>query len=218
VGIFEGVGENALVALAAQLELKTVAKDEQILREGAKAHGMFLILKGHVKVSRHGENGKEVILVTFKPGDFFGEMSLLDELPRSASVIATELTQLLFLSRGAFISHLRSFPMTSLNILEVMSVRLRRADDIIGNLALLDVFGRVARVLIDLAEREGQECEDGVMIAKRPTQSDLAAMSGATRESVSRVLAELQRRELLQMSGKTLHLSCRLMDHYDMRA
>jgi CRP-like cAMP-binding protein len=87
-----------------------------------------------------------------------------------------------------------------------MSRRLRRADDIIGNLALLDVYGRVARILLDLAKRDGEQREDGILINDRPTQQDLAAMVGTSRETVSRALSEFSRRGYLTMSGRRILL------------
>jgi CRP/FNR family cyclic AMP-dependent transcriptional regulator len=94
-----------------------------------------------------------------------------------------------------------------LNILAEMSSRLRRADEVIGNLALLDVYARVARILVDLAKTDGQSTDEGIVIRERPTQQDLAAMIGTSRETVSRVLSEFQRRGLLSMQGKTILLS-----------
>jgi CRP-like cAMP-binding protein len=168
---------------------------------------LYVLARGKVKVVLYGESGREIILSIFKsPGDFFGEMSLLDNQPRSANVIAMEPSSLLMLQRQSFAAHLQAHPQTALNVVAELSRRLRHADAIIGNLALLDVYGRVARKLKDLAEKEGEEIEDGVMIRERPTQQELAGMIGTSRETVSRALSDFARRGFLEMNGKRILL------------
>jgi CRP/FNR family transcriptional regulator/CRP/FNR family cyclic AMP-dependent transcriptional regulator len=160
-----------------------------------------------VKVVLYGESGREIILSIFKsPGDFFGEMSLLDGEPRSATVIADEPSRLLVLSRRDFQAHLAAHPRTALRVLQELSRRLRRADAVIGNLALLDVYGRLAGKLREIAAAEGEETPEGVLVRQRPTQSEIAAMIGTSRETVSRALSEFARRGWLATSGKRLVL------------
>ena len=149
-----------------------------------------------------------MILSVFKVGDFFGEMSLIDGQPRSATAKTMEKTILLQLRRTDFIAHLHQHPMTSLNIIAEMSARLRRSSDIISNLGLLDVYSRPARVLIEMAKTDGIEGEDAtILIPQRPSQQDLASMIGTSRETVSRMLAEFQQRGLLTTDGKSILLS-----------
>jgi CRP-like cAMP-binding protein len=207
VSIFEGLDRPALAWLGKCLRPVSYARDSLIFGQDDEGDALFIIERGRVKVSLYGEGGREVILSIFRAGDFFGEMSLLDGQPRSANVLALEESDLLVLSREDFVGHLRSEPATALNILAEMSRRLRRADEVIGNLALLDVYGRVARVLLDLARREGRQTDEGVLVKERPTQQDLASMIGTSRETVSRVLSELQRRGYLSMQGKAILLS-----------
>ena len=133
-------------------------------------------------------------------------MSLLDDMPRSANVLTTEDSTLLVLKREAFKKHLEENPATAVNVLAELSKRLRKADEIIGNLALLDVYGRVARMLMDLAEKDGEQTEEGIIIHKRPTQQDIASMVSTSRETVSRALNEFQKRGLLVMDGKKVIL------------
>jgi len=160
-----------------------------------------------VKAVLYGGSGREIILSIFKsPGDFFGEMSLLDNQPRSATLIADEPSTLLVLSRRDFQAHLAAQPRTAMNVLGELSRRLRRADEVIGNLALLDVYGRVARKLREMAESDGEETEEGIVIRQRPTQQEIAATIGTSRETVSRVLSELVRRGFIGMSGRRLLL------------
>jgi CRP/FNR family cyclic AMP-dependent transcriptional regulator len=207
VSIFKGLAPAALARLGGSLRVMEFAKDSLIVGQDSPGDALYLIESGRVKVVLYGESGREMILSLFRAGDFFGEMSLLDGQPRSANVIALEPARVWMLSREDFVRHLEEFPSTALNILAEMSLRLRRADAIIGNLALLDVYGRLARVLIDLGRREGVPADEGVRIRERPTQQDLAAMIGTTRETVSRVLSEFQRRGFVSMQGKSLLLS-----------
>lgn len=206
VTIFEGLEAASLEQIDACLRPVHYPKDALIVGQDEPGDALFIIDRGRVKVALTSVGGREMILSIFKPGDFFGEMSLLDGQPRSANVTALEDADLLMLSRGDFIRHLENRPATALKILAEMSRRLRHADEIIGNLALLDVYGRVARVLIDLAQTEGETVDEGILIRERPTQQDLASMSGTSRETVSRVLSELQRRGYLSMQGRALLL------------
>jgi CRP-like cAMP-binding protein len=137
-------------------------------------------------------------------GDFFGEMALLDRQPRSANVVAVEDSELLGLDREAFQTHVAANPTTAMAILAEMSRRLRHADEVIGDLALLDVYARVARAIRDLAQKEGEPAEGGLLIKERPTQQEIAGLIGTSRETVSRALNDFTRRGLLEMSGKKI--------------
>jgi CRP-like cAMP-binding protein len=155
----------------------------------------------------YGESGREIILRVFRrPGDFFGEMSLLDGEPRSASVIAMEPSSLLVLSRAAFRDHLRASAGTALAVMTELSRRLRQADAVIGNLALLDVYGRLARKLREMAESDGHDSAEGVVLENLPTQQEMAGLIGTSRETVSRAFAELSRRGLVLLHGRRLVL------------
>ncbi len=212
VTIFKGLSPDALARLSACLRPVRYAKDAVIVGQASQGDALYIIESGRVKVVLFGDSGREMILTMFRPGDFFGEMSLLDGQPRSANVIALEESRVLVLAREDFVRHLEEFPATALNILAEMSMRLRRADEIIGNLALLDVYGRLARVLIDLARKEGTPTDEGILIRERPTQQDLASMIGTSRETVSRVLSEYQRRGFVSMQGKSLLVSQGFVD------
>jgi CRP-like cAMP-binding protein len=188
------------------LIVKDYPRDTLVFGQDDAGDAMFIIAKGRVKVVLYGESGKEVTLSVFKQGDFFGEMSLLDDLPRSANVVTLEPASLLILKREAFRRHLQENPTTAFNVMAELCRRLRKADEIISNLALLDVYGRVARVLMQLAETDGEPVEGGILIRKRPTQQDIASMVSTSRETVSRALSEFQRRGLLEMDGKKIVL------------
>ncbi len=207
VSLFADLEPAALASLERAAELRDFPVGAVIVSQEEPGESLFVLARGRVKVVLYGESGREVILSIFKqPGDFFGEMALLDDEPRSATVIAAERSRLLVLSRAAFQEHIAAHPRTALRVLTELSRRLRRADEIIGNLALLDVYGRLAGKLRELAASDGEEREDGILIRQRPTQAEIAAMIGTSRETVSRALSELARRGFLEMSGKKLLL------------
>lgn len=206
VSIFANVDDAALDRLGDLAISKDYAKNTLVCGQDEPGDSMFIIASGRVRVVLYGENGKEITLTYFSRGEFFGEMSLLDEQPRSANVITTEDSTLLVLKRDSFLLHLTESPATGINVMVELSRRLRKADAIIGNLALLDVYGRVARLLLELSETDGEPVEGGTLIRRRPTQQDIASMVNSSRETVSRVLGELQRRGLLLMDGKQVVL------------
>ncbi len=207
VSLFADLEPAALASLERAAELRDFPVGAVIVSQEEPGESLFVLARGRVKVVLYGESGREVILSIFKqPGDFFGEMALLDDEPRSATVIAAERSRLLVLSRAAFQEHIAAHPRTALRVLTELSRRLRRADEVIGNLALLDVYGRLAGKLRELAASDGEEREDGILIRQRPTQAEIAAMIGTSRETVSRALSELARRGFLEMSGKKLLL------------
>jgi CRP-like cAMP-binding protein len=202
VPLFSDVEDSALEKLGQLMTIKNYPKDSLVFGYNEPGDAMYVIASGRVKVVLYGESGREITLTFFKRADFFGEMALLDDMPRSANVVTTEKSSLLVLKRDAFKKHLVENPQTAINILAEISRRLRSADEIISNLALLDVYGRVARVLIDLAAKDGRQVEEGIQIDKRPTQQDIASVACSSRETVSRVLNDLKKRGLLIMDGK----------------
>ncbi|HEY6099582.1 MAG TPA: Crp/Fnr family transcriptional regulator [Anaeromyxobacter sp.] len=207
VSIFADLDPAAVSALERLTEPKDFPSGAVVVSQEDRGDALFVLVSGKVKVVLYGDSGREIILSIFKsPGDFFGEMSLLDNEPRSATVIADAPSRLLVLSRRDFQAHIESHPRTALRVLQEVSRRLRRADAVIGNLALLDVYGRLAGKLREMAATDGEETEGGVLVRQRPTQADIAAMIGTSRETVSRALSEFARRGWLVMSGKRLLL------------
>lgn len=211
VDLFNNVSEDELNRLSSIMSEQTARKDSVVVARDEVGNSMFVILSGRMKVVIQGDNGREVILTILKAGEFFGEMALLDDLPRSASVVAAEDCKLLVLRREQFTEHIAKSPTTALNVMSELSLRLRRADEIISNLALLDVYSRVAHIMIDLAKRDGQEVDEGILIREKPTQQDIASMIGTSRETVSRVLSEFQRRGFVEMRGREILLSRKFM-------
>lgn len=204
VSIFAGLDEPGLAVIERSLKLREYPEGSLIVSHEEAGDALYILASGRVKVVLYGESGREMILSTFRTGEFFGEMSLLDDEPRSANVLALEHAALYVLERRSFNRCVQENPAVALAVLAELSRRLRRADEIIGNLALLDVHGRVAHLIRELARSEGQETDEGVVIRQRPSQSELAAMVGTSRETVSRALSEFQRRGLLEMEGRRI--------------
>ncbi len=207
VTILQELSDKDLDTLSQRLVPRTYVKEAIIVSQEEEGDSLFIIKSGKVKVTLFGDSGREVILSIFKPGDYFGEMALIDNQPRSANVIAIDESELLMLSRPAFLKQLDESPRMAQAIMMELCRRLRRADAAIGSLALLDVYGRLAHVLIDLGKREGAQVGAGIQIKERPTQQDLANMVGTTRETVSRALSEFQRRGWIEMRGRALILT-----------
>jgi CRP-like cAMP-binding protein len=213
VSIFADLDDAGAAELERLAEPRDYPAGAIVASQEERGDALFVLVRGKVKAILYGESGREVILSIFKaPGDFFGELSLLDGEPRSATLVADAPSRLLVLSRDAFHRHLRKHPATALRVLAEVSRRLRRADEVIGNLALLDVFARVAGRLRELALAEGEPVADGILVRERPTQAEMAATLGTSRETVSRVLSELSRAGHVALAGKRLVVRRSLLD------
>jgi CRP/FNR family cyclic AMP-dependent transcriptional regulator len=188
VPLFAGLTEPQLEALAAGSARRSYPKGRTIVSEGEPSQSMYILLAGRAKVQRSDSEGKEVILAVLGSGEFFGEMSLIDDAPRSASVITLEPCEFMAVSKEAFKAMLAQSPEVSMNVMRGLVRRLREADKKIETLALLDVYGRVARVLLDFSENVGGE---RIVKNKLPRQ-EIAKMIGASREMVSRVMKGLE--------------------------
>lgn len=199
IPLFTQLNEAEVTRITEVARERTYPKNSVILFEDDPGDALYVVLTGEVKVVLIGEDGREVILSILRAGDFFGEMSLIDDQPRSAHVIATEDSNLLVLRRDEFRQCLKDTPRIALGLLQALSRRLRRADDKIGGLVLLDVNGRVARVLVELADEH-----DGAHIPRKITHHMLAQMIGSSRETVSRTIRDLGERGLIEVSRKDI--------------
>jgi CRP/FNR family transcriptional regulator, cyclic AMP receptor protein len=187
VPLFNGLDRIELERFAEVTREKSYPKGSVILFEDDPGDSLFVVRDGRVKVVLIGEDGREVILGVLGVGEYFGELSLIDDRPRSAHVIAMEDSNLLVLRREDFRKRVESSPSVAWSLLTELSRRLRRADDKIGGLVLLDVPGRIARLLLDLAEESGTDA-----IEKTLTHQTIAQMIGASRETVSRAMKDFQ--------------------------
>jgi CRP/FNR family cyclic AMP-dependent transcriptional regulator len=167
---------------------RSYPRGRTIVAEGDPSQSMYILLSGRAKVQRSDSEGKEVILAVLGAGEFFGEMSLIDDEPRSASVITLESCDFLSIRKESFITVLRQSNDICLGVMRSLVQRLRAADRKIETLALLDVYGRVARVLLDSSELINGER----IVRNRLPRQHIAKMIGASREMVSRVMKGLE--------------------------
>ncbi len=201
VPLLATLGEEDLAAFAGLLRERRYPKGSMILAQGDPGEALYLLAAGQVKVVLIHEDGREVILSVLGVGSFFGEMALLDQEPRSAHVVAMTDSLLLQLRREDFQARLRSGPEVAIALLRELSRRLRRADETIGSLMLLDVNGRIANLLLELASEEG-----GERITRRLTHATIGQMVGASRETVSRTMRSLVNRNILRVSRREILL------------
>ncbi|MEY8688644.1 MAG: Crp/Fnr family transcriptional regulator [Leptothrix sp. (in: b-proteobacteria)] len=169
-------------------------RGEIIVEQGRKSDALFILLSGRARVVTSDSRGREVILAVLDPGSYLGEMSLIDNEPHSATVRAEVQTDVLMLGRNEFNACLPEQSSLAYSVLRGLVVRLRNADRQIESLALLDVYGRVARALLDMAveDENGQK-----IIRSKVSRQDLAKVVGASREMVSRVMKDLEERDLI---------------------
>jgi len=204
VPIFSELSDEDITSLARLALRKRYPKDTVVFFENEEGDFFFTILEGRIKVTILGDDGREVILSVLGPGDFFGEMALLDNEPRSATAIAVEESELLSLHRNDFQTVLNDNKSITSALIRVLSARLRRANHQISTLALLDVYGRVARVIVDMAREEGKRLRDGRIAFRRATHQEIANRIGTTRETVTRMLKDLERQGLIHVEGKEM--------------
>ena len=188
VPLFQSFPEDYLRTLTTVVTRKSAPRSTTIMGAGDATDSLYLVLSGRLKVMMSDSDGKEVILSILGPGEFFGEMGLIDDEPRSASVVTIEACELLSITKRDFKRCLAENFEMAMAVMRGLVKRLREADRKIGSLALLDVYGRVARLLLDMAENvDGEK-----IVTKRLPKQDIAKMIGASREMVSRVMKDLQ--------------------------
>ncbi|MHB8509587.1 MAG: Crp/Fnr family transcriptional regulator [Candidatus Dormibacteria bacterium] len=186
------LSEAELADLQAMGRRRQFRKTSPILVEGEVSDRVAFIISGRVKVSLNTDDGKEVLLALRGPGDLLGELSFLDGEPRSATAAALEAVEAQILTAEEFKRFLENHPRAALNLLQMLSRRLREADQKLIEFTAYDSVGRVARRLLELAERYGQEEEDGIRIDLPLSQEELAGWTGSSREAVSKALGTLR--------------------------
>ena len=204
VPLFAGIDPAELAQLADVTREKQYPKGSVIVFEDDPGDALFIVREGRVKVVLVSEDGREVILGVLGVGEHFGELSLIDEQPRSAHVIAMEDSTLLVLRRDDFKRRVEQTPQLAWALLVELSRRLRRADGKIGGLVLLDVPGRIARLILDAAADAGTDT-----IEKPLTHQTIAQMIGASRETVSRAMSEFQEGGLITVARRRITVANR---------
>ncbi|MCX5812244.1 MAG: Crp/Fnr family transcriptional regulator [Proteobacteria bacterium] len=208
VHLFSALKYNEIEAISRITALKRYPKGYVVFQEGEQGDALYIIVNGKVKVSIYDEDGREYILDIIGKDGFFGELSLIDELPRSADIITTEDSTFLVIKRVEFLKLLVDNPVITLSILKTLSKRLRAADERIRGFAFLSVEGRILKYLIDIGERTGVKVKNYLIIENGPSQIEIASSCGCSRETVSRMIKNLVEKDVLS-SGKrryTIHL------------
>ena len=206
IPVFSCLDDTELTHLMEVALRKTYPKNTVILSEGDVTDSLYVIVEGKVKTVITDENGKEIILSIFGPGDYFGEMALIDGKPRSATIVTRESSQLMIFSRKDLRNIFSSNPDIVFNLLKGLVERLRESNKKIESLAFMDVYGRVARFLTHSARPEG----DDLVVAEALTHQEIANMVGSSREMVSRILKELIRGEFISVSSKIITIRKKL--------
>jgi CRP/FNR family cyclic AMP-dependent transcriptional regulator len=194
ISLFAGLTEEQLAHIAQIAALWQEPRNKTLVFVGSEADLFFAIIRGSVKVLNRNAEGREVILSILRAGDSFGEMGLIDDLQRSADVVTNEPCDLLVIHKADFKRVLTENRDICWNVMKALVARLREANDKIESLALMDVYGRVAKLLLGMSESE-----NGLRVVKRKvTKLDMAKMIGASREMVSRVMRDLERRGVIR--------------------
>lgn len=188
VSFFADLADEDLRALMGLARKRTFRSGEIIFHRDDVGQVLYVIKEGKVKICLISPEGQEISLVVLGKGDCFGEFALIDGLPRSADAVALEKVECYTLQRGDFHNAIMKNPQIAIQVMEMLAKRLRKTDEKVEELIVLDVYGRVAKKLLDLADEHGVKVDDGTRIDMRLTQQDLASMVGASRESVNKVI------------------------------
>ena len=205
--LFKGLEEKELSIIAELTTKKTVLKNTLVVSEGDTSNSMYLIKEGKVNVTLTNEEGKEMILTTLQQGDNFGELSLLDDDPRSANVIALEKCVFIVLHKADFHQLLKQNSTIAIGVIKYLCQRVRFITNIAQSLALLDVYGRLVKLLHGLSTPG----ENGQLVISLPlTHKDIASRVGSSREMISRILSELEKGQYLTIENKIITINKKL--------
>ncbi|MGZ5475986.1 MAG: Crp/Fnr family transcriptional regulator [Thermoanaerobaculia bacterium] len=214
LSLFAELDDRELASIAGVARTRHYNKDDVIFHEDESGDVFCVIREGKVKITMISPEGKEIILSMMGPGDFFGEMALLDDEPRSATVVALEPLEVVTIWRTDFLEIMKDNFSITRKIMAELSRRVRRMSNRIESLATMDVYGRLARFFLDLATQQGNLLDNGYVAVIRPTHQAIANMIGTSRETVSRLIHELMRQNLLLSEGKTVYLSKDALDQF----
>jgi CRP/FNR family cyclic AMP-dependent transcriptional regulator len=202
--LFRELDDEAAVALRASLTETRLRRGEVLFREGDSGDKLFIVTEGKVKLGKSSSDGRENLLAILGPGQMFGELSLFDPGPRSATVTAVTDCVMQSLSHDELLEWLTGRPAVARGLLAQLGSRLRKANDVVADLVFSDVPGRVAKALLDLASRFGRTADDGIHVHHDLTQEELAQLVGASRETVNKALADFASRGWLRLEPRSV--------------
>jgi len=204
-GLFQGVEPEATAALISAMDYLDLARGDIVFAEGEQGDSLYIVLTGKVKIARHAPDGRENMLAIMGPSDMFGELSIFDPGPRTATAIAVTDARLARLSHSALRPWTSERPKIAEQLLRVLARRLRRTNDALSDMIFTDVPGRVAKNLLQMANRFGTREPDGSLrVTHDLTQEELAQLVGASRETVNKALADFATRGWIRLEGKSV--------------
>jgi len=206
IPLFADLKDDELATIASHAVTKSYPKNSVIINEGDDTNSLYVIQSGKVKAFLSNEDGKEVILSILKPGNYFGELSLLDSAPRSASIMTMEPCKFSIICKEDFDKSIDAHPEIARTLVTELTRTVRRLTESVRNLALMDVYGRVARTLLDMAE----DIDDQKVINQKLTHQDIARMIGSSREMVSRIMKDLQKGGYITPGNKQIIINEKL--------
>lgn len=206
VPFFAKLSNEEVQELAGRLVPRRFSSGQVIFHLGDPGGLLYIIIEGKVKISNSTPDGQEALLAILGAGDFFGELALLDDAPRSATAEALQPTEAMTLYRGEFVRFLGDNPEFAYHVLQVLAKRIRHLNDQLNDVFFLDLNGRLARTLLNLADRHGRMTDEGRLIDLALTQTDLAEMTGATRVSINKTLGRFRRAKWVRMKGRHIVL------------
>ena len=203
-GLFQGVDPEAAESLASTMTFSEHGRGETVFSEGEQGDSLFIVLTGKIKIGRRAADGRENMLSVMGPSDMFGELSLFDPGPRTATASVLTEARLASLAHTSLRPWISDRPEIAEQLLRVLARRLRRTNDALADLIFTDVPGRVAKALLGLAERFGNQDGDGMRVHHDLTQEELAQLVGASRETVNKALADFAGRGWLRVDSRAV--------------
>lgn len=204
--LFVGLNEEECAALRASMIRGEVVRGRTLFSEGDEGDRLYVVIDGKMKLTQTASGGRENLLAVVGPGEMFGELSLFDPRPRTANAVAVTDARLAGLGHDDMQGWLKDRPEVAAHLLRALARRLRRTNDVLADLVFTDVPGRVAKTLLDLAERFGQQRADGIHVHHDLTQEELAQLVGASRETVNKALADFSSRGWLHLDARAVTL------------
>ena len=202
--LFEALDEDATKALRAGVVEVQLGRGEHLFEEGDAGDRLYVVLDGKIKLTRAAADGRENLTSVLGPGEMFGELSLFDPRPRTMGAVAVTDARLAALAHDELRGWLAGRPDVAMHLLRALVQRLRRTNDVLSDLVFTDVPGRVAKALLDLADRFGEKSPEGIQVHHDLTQEELAQLVGASRETVNKALADFAARGWLTLSAKSV--------------
>ena len=204
--LFAGLDPEEARPLLASMTTVRLTRGDVLFNEGERGDRLFIISEGKIKLGRRSSDGRENLMAILGPGEMFGELSLFDPGPRTATATVVADAHVYELGHDQIVAWLEQFPGAARHMLHALARRLRRTNEALGDLVFSDVPGRVAKALLDLSRRFGVEVAEGVRVHHDLTQEELAQLVGASRETVNKALADFVSRGWIRLEGRSVVL------------